>query len=320
MGGTLTASSPGQGQGTTFELRIPAEEALPVEMPPSASRVMPDLTGRHAVVVDDNPTNQRILATHLGRWGFTVRSTGTAEEALTWLDAGERFELFVLDMLLPGTDGARLAADIRSRSPDGTRPAIVIVTSLGGRPDLPEGVAAVIPKPVKPSQLLDAVLLALEGPGQLGTPVRGPDRPTLDAELGVRHPLRILLAEDNPVNRRLAVRLLERMGYAADIAVNGVEAVDAAARTTYDLVLMDVQMPEMDGLDATRHIIAGAPHGARPTIIAMTANALAGDREACIAAGMDGYLSKPIQVDELATALAATIRRPDPSGVPGAGA
>jgi CheY-like chemotaxis protein len=125
----------------------------------------------------------------------------------------------------------------------------------------------------------------------------------LDPEQARRHPLRILLAEDNAVNQKLALRLLAQMGYDADVAANGIEAVDAVERQPYDLVLMDVQMPELDGLEATRRIVAELPVEQRPWIVAMTANAMDGDREACLEAGMKGYISKPIRVEELVAAV-----------------
>ena len=121
--------------------------------------------------------------------------------------------------------------------------------------------------------------------------------------MGARHPLRILLAEDNVVNQKLALRLLQQMGYRADLASNGVEAIESVERQTYDVVLMDVQMPEMDGLEASRRITAALPAGRRPRIVAMTANAMQGDREMCLAAGMDDYIAKPIRVSELVEAL-----------------
>ena len=141
----------------------------------------------------------------------------------------------------------------------------------------------------------------------VGTPDTAPRpqaaaKPALDKDLATRHPLRILLAEDNAVNQKLALRLLQQMGYRADLASNGLEAVESVHRQTYDVVLMDVQMPEMDGLEASRRIIDDS-NGARPWIIAMTANAMQGDREECLAAGMDNYLSKPIRVDQLVEAL-----------------
>ena len=130
-----------------------------------------------------------------------------------------------------------------------------------------------------------------------------PSRPSSDASLAERHPLRILLAEDNAVNQKLALRLLQQMGYRADVVRNGVEAVASVGRQTYDVVLMDVQMPEMDGIEASRRIVADAPAGARPRIVAMTANAMQGDREECLAAGMDDYVQKPIRVERLVEAL-----------------
>jgi CheY-like chemotaxis protein len=125
----------------------------------------------------------------------------------------------------------------------------------------------------------------------------------MDAGMAARHPLRILLAEDNVVNQKLALRLLQQMGYRADVASNGIEAIECIERQPYDVVLMDVQMPEMDGLEASRHITAKWPPGHRPRIVAMTANAMAGDREECLAAGMDDYVTKPIRVDALVAAL-----------------
>jgi len=134
-------------------------------------------------------------------------------------------------------------------------------------------------------------------------------KPRIDAAMAARHPLRILLAEDNVVNQKLALRILQQMGYRADLAGNGIEAVECVQRQPYDVVLMDVQMPEMDGLEATRRICAELPAAGRPHIVAMTANAMQGDREMCIAAGMDDYLTKPIRVDQLVAALLAATPR-----------
>jgi CheY-like chemotaxis protein len=156
-------------------------------------------------------------------------------------------------------------------------------------------------KPLRQSQFFDTLvtLLADAAPRR----VASPPKPRIDAEMASRHSLRILLAEDNVVNQKLALRLLQQMGYRADLASNGLEAIECVARQTYDVVLMDVQMPEMDGLEASRRITARWPAGQRPRIIAMTANAMQGDRELCLAAGMDDYVSKPIRVDELVAAL-----------------
>jgi CheY-like chemotaxis protein len=157
-------------------------------------------------------------------------------------------------------------------------------------------------KPIKPSALFD-MLMSVFGVETDDVQEVKPPKPKLDEDMGKKLPLKILLAEDNLVNQKLALRLLEKMGYRADIAGNGLEAIQAIERQPYDLVLMDVQMPEMDGLEATRQICARWPRGERPHIIAMTANALLGDREKCLEAGMDDYVAKPIRVDELVGAI-----------------
>jgi CheY-like chemotaxis protein len=136
-------------------------------------------------------------------------------------------------------------------------------------------------------------------------------KPTLDANIAARHPLRILLAEDNVVNQKLAMRLLQQMGYRADLASNGIEAIESVQRQTYDVVLMDVQMPEMDGLEAAKEITSRWSAGERPRIVAMTANAMQGDREMCLAAGMDDYLTKPIRIERLVEALTMVVARGD---------
>jgi CheY-like chemotaxis protein len=169
-------------------------------------------------------------------------------------------------------------------------------------------------KPIKPSALFDALVGALAAqPTRVDR--RAPVRLELDPAMAQRHPLRILLAEDNVVNQKLALRLLEQMGYRADVAANGLEAVAAVERQPYDVVLMDVQMPEMDGLEASREIIRRWPEG-RPRIVAMTANAMQGDRELCLAAGMDDYVSKPIRVEELIASIGAPDRRRSRAGLP----
>jgi CheY-like chemotaxis protein len=212
----------------------------------------------------------------------------------------ESFDLAILDMHMPGMDGATLAARIREA---GQTLPLVLFSSVGSSKEAGDGLfAARLAKPMRQSQFFDtlATLLAHEGARR---PVAAPNQPRIDPQLASRHALRILLAEDNVVNQKLALRLLQQMGYRADVASNGLEAIECVARQTYDVVLMDVQMPEMDGLEASRQITTRWPAARRPRIIAMTANAMQGDRELCLAAGMDDYVSKPIRVDELVTAL-----------------
>ena len=225
---------------------------------------------------------------------------------------GQRFDLAVVDLHMPELDGISLATALRAAE-GGARTPVVILSSLGVHDRASDAVAAFLVKPVKPSSLHDVLVTALAG-GAASVHVRA-SRPGIDPDLGARHPLRILLAEDNPVNQKLALRLLERMGYRAAVATNGLEAIAALEGAPYDVVLMDVQMPELDGLEATRRIRQRWPGTAGPRIVAMTANAMDGDREACLAAGMDDYISKPIAPEALHRTLSATPRREDPAGV-----
>jgi CheY-like chemotaxis protein len=229
---------------------------------------------------------------------IAVRS---GREALERLRSGERFDLAILDMQMPEMDGLTLAREIR-RTHDPSSLPLVMLTSLGRREPGTESVAfaAFLTKPIKHSQLFDAVATAL---ARENVPRREAPSAGKAEKLGARLPLRILVAEDSMVNQRVALLLLDRLGYRADVAGNGREALEALERQPYDLVFMDVQMPEMDGLEATRRIRERWPEADRPRIVAMTANAMVGDREACLAAGMDDYLSKPIHIEELRKAV-----------------
>ena len=206
-------------------------------------------------------------------------------------------------------DGLTLAAEMqKERDINALANAplpLVMLTSLGQQELETETVelAAFLTKPIKASQLYDVLVGIFAEEIQPRLKREKATKPQFDSEMGQRLPLRILLAEDNAVNQKLVVRLLERLGYRADVAGNGLEALEALRRQTYDAVLMDVQMPEMDGLEATRIICREWEHDHRPRIIAMTANAMEEDREICLAAGMDDYLSKPLRVQELVSAL-----------------
>ena len=212
-------------------------------------------------------------------------------------------------MHMPGMDGLALGQQAKALLP--TLP-MVLFTSLGRREALAEGQGlfnATLSKPLRQSTLFDTLMTQLVSRAA-PLPV-ALAKPSIDPTMATRHPLRILLAEDNLVNQKLALRLLSQMGYRADLAANGIEAIQCIERQPYDLVLMDVQMPEMDGLEATRRITARGPTAQRPRIVAMTANAMQGDREECIAAGMDDYVTKPIRVDALVQALLGAAARSD---------
>jgi signal transduction histidine kinase/CheY-like chemotaxis protein len=309
MDGSLEAESSGVGgEGATFHLvvRVPGAPAAAVldrglDMPV-------ELVGRKVLIVDDNATNRRILVAQLARWSIEARETASPNEALEWIRAGEPFDVALVDLVMPELDGLALADAMRATRPSNSL-RIVLVSSAAVRERGNPSLDAVLTKPVKPSALHDALVTVLAGP-RPGTKraQRAPEPSSGDAELGARHPLAILLAEDNAVNQKVARRLLANMGYEPDIVGDGLRAIEALEKTDYDVVLMDVQMPELDGLEATRRIRARWPD--RPVhIIAMTANAMAGDRHACLAAGMNDYVSKPIRPPELAAALA---RAPSP--------
>jgi PAS domain S-box-containing protein len=298
MGGSLSVESE-ERKGSTFHVELPVHEvALPVRISPGDGP--PRLAGKRLLVVDDNATNREIVIRQARSWEMEPVAVGSAAAALALITAGERFDVAVLDMLMPDMDGLALAREIRREARE---LPLVLLTSVGR---LPEARAAAefgaqLAKPIKASQLYNA-LLGVLAPAVEDTRVEQPA--ALDG--GARpssSPLRILLAEDNAVNQKVALALLDRLGYRADVAWNGIEALAALERRPYDVVLMDVQMPELDGLDATRRICERWPREARPRIIAMTANALLEDREACFAAGMDDYVAKPIRPEELSNAL-----------------
>ena len=303
MGGEMWVESQ-MGVGTTFHFTMAGLAAPEMKERPDLRGEQPQLRGKRLLIVDDNSTNRRILTLQARAWGMQTRDTGDPLEALTWIGRGDPFDLAILDYHMPEMDGLALASEIRKHRPAQVLP-LVLFSSMGSRETASEGeeFAAYLMKPFRQSALLDTLMNVLVGqPRQEGVGKEA-SKPQIDAQMATRLPLRILLVEDNAVNQKLALRLLAQMGYRADVAGNGLEAIQAVERQKYEVVLMDVQMPEMDGLEASRRICARWPRGERPHIIAMTANAMQGDRELCLEAGMDDYVSKPIRVEELVSAL-----------------
>ena len=302
MGGTMWVESAGPGHGSTFRFTLRATvAALPAGSRREFIGEQSALKGKRLLVVDDNATNRRILALQTAKWGMLPRDTEFPEQALRWVKQGEAFDLAIVDMHMPLMDGVALAQQLRVARPD---LPLLLFTSLGRREADDTLFSATLIKPLRQSQLFDTLMSLLVHSSDTAAPrLVTATKPKIDAGMAARHPLRILLAEDNVVNQKLALRLLQQMGYRADLASNGIEAVESVERQTYDVVLMDVQMPEMDGLEASRRITGQWPSAQRPRIVAMTANAMAGDRELCLAAGMDDYITKPIRVEQLVQAL-----------------
>ena len=263
------------------------------------------LVGKRLLIVDDNATNRQILEKQTQTWGMLTRTTCSGAEALECFTRGEVFDLAILDMQMPEMDGMTLAQKIHNL-PDQKSLPLMMLTSVGkyqiSQVDIEKHFVAFLNKPIKQAQLLENLVRLCAGKlVKLKQPKKV--RTTIDHHLAEKYPLQILLAEDNGVNQQLATQLLKKMGYRADVVGNGLEVINALERQSYDVILMDLQMPEMDGLTATQKICERWPASIRPWIVAVTANAMQGDREACLKAGMDNYISKPIQIEELVAAL-----------------
>jgi CheY-like chemotaxis protein/HPt (histidine-containing phosphotransfer) domain-containing protein len=297
-------------KGSTFHFTLPMQAATSLAPIPSEA-AEPRLAGMRLLIVDDNITNCRILSVQTSRWGMAPRVTQKPVQALEWARAGEKFDLAILDMQMPEMDGLMLATEIR-KLPNGMSLPLVLLASMGMHPDQSSLAASpfvsCLTKPLKPVQLREALIRVVSGAKTAS--IRPAPAARLDPGLGQRLPLRVLLCDDNVVNQKVALRLLQQMGYQADLAVNGIEALAALARQPYDIVFMDVMMPEMGGLEATRIIRERQRQRERfPTykspiiVVAMTANALQGDREKCLAAGMDDYLAKPVRLEDVRTII-----------------
>ena len=309
MGGRMWVEST-VGEGTVFHFTV----TLPVRSAPMRRAGPREFKGLRVLVVDDNAMSRRILRDVLAGWRMEAEVAATGEaamaELLTAARAGNPFQLVILDDAMPGMNGFRVAENIRDHAELPCRTVMMFSSAPpnGTAARCAElGVAGHLSKPVSQPELLDAILVALGS-----SPERKPANDNAPVVRAVAS-LHILLAEDNEINRIVAGSVLEKRGHSVVHAVNGREAVEAAARDTFDLIFMDWQMPGMDGLEATRHIRESeAASGRRTPIVAMTAHALAGDRERCLAAGMDDYLSKPLDKQELIALLAriAASRRP----------
>jgi CheY-like chemotaxis protein len=314
MGGSIGIESEA-GKGSTFWFTVK------LALQPAALRVIPhkvDLAGQHALIVDDNKTNREILQRQLTAWRVSTACAADGESALVLIrsavQAGQPFNFALLDMQMPGMSGMELARHI-SADPALAGLKMLVLTSMGSLPSFGEtaaaGVTACLAKPVQQKELQEAVVRLLGGGKPHVIAPAAPPQPPPQSK-----PLRILLAEDNVVNQIVARRQLAHLSHTVDIVADGRAALAAAKAHPYDVVLMDCQMPEMDGYEATRQLRAweqtrraAGEEFAPLYIIAMTASAMAGDRETCLAAGMDNYITKPVQTSELATAVARATNR-----------
>ena len=300
MGGRIWAESE-PGKGSTFHFTIVADEVEALERA-AADREQPELAGKRVLIVDDNASNRLLLKLQTERWGMRARDTNSPAVALEWIVQGDPFDVALLDYQMPEMDGIALAREIRAAR-GAHAPVLILLSSTGqslASAHANAGFAAGLSKPLRLSHLRDRLL---ETVGDRRDTSAGAV-PPVARDVGSPVPLRILLAEDNAINQKVALRLLERLGYGADVVGDGRQALARLDHAVYDVILMDVQMPEMDGLEASRAICARWAASERPRIIAMTAEAMQGDRDKCLAAGMDDYIVKPVTLDRLAAALA----------------
>jgi signal transduction histidine kinase len=303
MGGAMWLESE-DGKGSTFHFTIQIKPFG--DRPPVPQDALPQkLAGRRVLILEDNDTNRRILTRSLEKVGMQVTGVIGVQQALEQLQQKNAFDAVILDFQLPEMDGLSLVAAMR-KLPGGESLSLLPLTSTHLRASDPRAdmlrVSAPIYKPIRPRQLLDALSQSFDRTRTTASR-KAPVMTTFDPSFSSRLPLRILMADDNRVNQKVGSIFLERLGYSAEVVGNGLEVLKAFERQSYDVVFLDVQMPEMDGYEAARELRRRWTGADRPRIIAMTGNAMQGDKEKCLQAGMDDYIAKPVRVEDLRNAL-----------------
>ncbi|MES2732681.1 MAG: response regulator [Bacteroidota bacterium] len=302
MGGTIAVESQ-LGQGTTVTFSLQAYIAIQ-SLIPFAQDNMAALEGKQILVVDDNAASRQVLQNQLQQWKLIPTLATSGSQALEILLQQPGFDLVITDMVMPGMDGIKLAQIIKEKYPS---LAMLLLNSISNDRLKRQSnlFCSVLTKPIKHQLLSNYILQCLKLPGKALTELSTVPQKILSTTFSQRYPLRILIAEDNLVNQKLIVHILKKLGYQPGVALNGQAALDAVSQENYQVILMDVQMPEMDGLEATRRLRWSMRQrlDIQPIIIATTANALPGDREECLQAGMDDYLSKPIHLEEIVKVL-----------------
>jgi CheY-like chemotaxis protein len=302
MGGRMWVES-AAGQGSTFHFTIqiqPFADGAPVRW----EAIGRHLAGRRVLVLEDNDTNRRILTCWLEKFGMQATAVATAKEALEQLQQENAFDAAIFDFQLPDADGLSLATAAREL-PGGESLHLLLLTSVHLRAGDARAAAARVSvsiyKPIRPRQLLDALSQSFDR--RAVSCRKAPAALRFDSSFASRLPLRILMADDNRVNQMVGSKFLAKLGYRVEVVGNGLEVLQALERQPYDIVFLDVQMPEMDGYEAARQLRRRWTGADRPRIIAMTGNAMQGDRERCLKAGMDDYIAKPVRVEDLRIAL-----------------
>ncbi|MEP7377230.1 MAG: response regulator [Chitinophagaceae bacterium] len=294
MGGNIQAKSQ-EDKGSTFTFSIPLTPSLKSPRNHAHYDSMHRLENKNVLIIDDNATQRAVLLKQMREWKMLPVAASSGEQALDILSGNSKFDLLILDQGLPGMNGVHLAASIRKQYP---AIPIILMSTQGSNPysQTPELFISVLLKPIRQYILREHVINLFNTTTDKKEAVN-----KLSDEFSKQYPLRILLAEDNTVNQKIAIKILTKLGYQPSLAQNGKEALEMVSNDQYDMILMDVQMPEMDGLEATRMIRTCLE--IQPVIIAMTANVMQGDRDACMQAGMDDYISKPIELKELLSQL-----------------